>query len=129
MIEQQGTRIFDRSVLYNQLYFFMYLGMFIKNLQAYLYLFVVWMVILEHLPVENIWNLSIFIKGLIKSHPCSLVLKISFLKNFLPRIIFSIFLYAVCLHDLILCLLVYFFYLHSLVNLLSMASLLYSDGK
>ena len=36
------------------------------NSQAYLCLFVVWIAISEYLPVENIWNLSIFIKALIK---------------------------------------------------------------
>ena len=58
--------------------------MVFKDFQAYLCLIVVCMTILEDLLVENVWNLSIFIKALLKSHSCSLVLKIGFiLKNLL----------------------------------------------
>ena len=74
--------------------------MFFKNFQAYLCIIVVSMVILELLPVEDIWNLSIFIKVLIKSHSCFLVLKISFiLKNFLFQIIFKklFFILYICM--------------------------------
>ena len=74
--------------------------MVFKDFQAYLCLIVVCMTILEDLLVENVWNLSIFIKALLKSHSC-------FKNWFHPKkspfshYLQGIILYTVCLHDLI----------------------------
>ena len=59
-------RVIGRIFLYSQLYI-VRLGMFAKNSQSYLCLFVARMAIPEYLRVENILNLSIFIKGLTES--------------------------------------------------------------
>ena len=58
---------------------------------------VVWMTILEYLPVENIWNLFIFIKALIKSHSCFLALKISFMQNIFFLTLSSKYLSLYCM--------------------------------
>ena len=78
--------------------------MVFKDFQAYLCLIVVCMTILEDLLVENVWNLSIFIKALLKSHSCSLVLKIGLILKKFPfsHYLQGIILYTVYLHDLIL---------------------------
>ena len=60
------------------------------------------MAILEYLPVESIWNLSIFIKVFVKSGSYSLVLKISFIQEIPFFYLQSIFLYAAYLRVLIL---------------------------
>ena len=56
---------------------------------------------LEYLPMENTWNLSIFIKAPIKSRSCPLVLQI----NFVQKIAFlhylrSIFIYMFALFNI-----------------------------
>ena len=108
--------------------------MFFKNSQAYLCLLSVWMAILEYLPVENRWNLSIFIKALVKSRSCFLVLKTSFFQKsffFFSHCLQSIYFYTVCLHDLILwCFLVWFLPTLAckflfIYNLVSMSSFLH----
>ena len=73
-------RVFDKSVLRSQLYI-VHLGMFVKSSKAYISQLVVLITILEHLSVENIWNLSISIKVLIQSSSFSLDLKISFIQK------------------------------------------------
>ena len=60
------------------------------------------MAMLEYLPVERIWNLSIFIKVFVKSGSYSLVLEISFSQEISIFYLQSIFLYAACLRVLIL---------------------------
>ena len=74
-------KVFDKSALLSQLYI-MHSGMFVKNSEAHLCLPVVLFAILEYLPLENIGNLSIFIKALINSPSFFSDLKISFIKKF-----------------------------------------------
>ena len=67
-------KTFASSVLCNQLHI-MHFSMFGQNYQAYLWLLVAWIAILEDLWEGNIWNLSIFIKDFINSLSCSLVFR------------------------------------------------------
>ena len=56
---------------------------FFKISQTYLRVLVAWMARLEYLSVENTWNLSIFVKAVVKSRSCSLVLQTSLVQNIL----------------------------------------------